>query len=194
CALPISPGLILPAFAIGPSNSTAVETQTHERDRPATGVPASPPALTGWQPSTPLVFFHPMYSIVCAEGTEVCVSYDNHGHPRQRRKSPGKAAGELHLPYLFSTDHKTIGLQYLWLALLSVFVGMAMSLVMRIHLAWPEMHIPFLSALGSSPERYATLPVLHGSLMVFLVLTAAPQLGFGNYFLPLQIGAREMAF
>src|SRR5437870_5951749 len=79
--------------------------------------------------------------------------------------------------YLFSTDHKTIGLQYLWLALLSVFVGMAMSLVMRIHLAWPEMHIPFLSALGSSPERYATLPVLHGSLMVFLVLTAAPQLG-----------------
>ena len=96
--------------------------------------------------------------------------------------------------YLFSTGHKTIGLQYLWLALLSVFVGMAMSLVMRIHLVWPEMHIPFLSALGSSPERFATLPVLHGSLMVFLVLTAAPQLGFGNYFLPLQIGAREMAF
>jgi cytochrome c oxidase subunit 1 len=80
------------------------------------------------------------------------------------------------------------------LALLSVFVGVAMSLVMRIHLVWPEMHIPFLSALGNSPERFATLPVLHGSLMVFLVLTAAPQLGFGNYFLPLQIGAREMAF
>ena len=96
--------------------------------------------------------------------------------------------------YLFSTDHKTIGLQYLWLALLSVFVGVAMSLVMRIHLVWPETHIPFLSAVASSPERYATLPVLHGSLMVFLVLTAAPQLGFGNYFLPLQIGAREMAF
>ena len=96
--------------------------------------------------------------------------------------------------YVFSTGHKTIGLQYLWLALLSVFVGVAMSLVMRIHLVWPEMHIPFLSALGSSPERFATLPVLHGSLMVFLVLTTAPQLGFGNYFLPLQIGAREMAF
>src|SRR5439155_23235148 len=77
---------------------TTLFRSTHERDRPATGVPASPPALTGWQPSTPLVFFHPMYSIVCAEGTEVCVSYDNHGHPRQRRKSPGKAAGELHLP------------------------------------------------------------------------------------------------
>ena len=96
--------------------------------------------------------------------------------------------------YLFSTDHKTIGLQYLWLALFSVFLGMAMSLVMRIHLVWPGAHIPFLSALGNTPERYATLPLLHGSLMVFFVLTAAPQLGFGNYLLPLQIGAGEMAF
>ena len=96
--------------------------------------------------------------------------------------------------YFFSTHHKTIGLQYLWLALFSVFLGMAMSLLMRIHLVWPGAHIPFLSALGNTPERYSTLPLLHGSLMVFLVLTAAPQAGFGNYFLPLQIGAREMAF
>src|SRR2546430_8571272 len=50
------------------------------------------------------------------------------------------------------------------------------------------------AALGNGPERYTTLPLLHGSLMVFFVLTAAPQLGFGNYLLPLQIGAREMAF
>ncbi len=96
--------------------------------------------------------------------------------------------------YLFTTDHKAIGLQYLWLALFSVFLGMAMSLLMRIHLVWPGARLPFLSALGSTPERFATLPLLHGSLMVFLVLTAAPQAGFGNYFLPLQIGAREMAF
>ena len=96
--------------------------------------------------------------------------------------------------HLFSTDHKVIGLQYLWLALFSVFLGMAMSLVMRIHLVWPGAHIPFLSALGNTPQHYATLPLLHGSLMVFFVLTAAPQLGFGNYLLPLQIGAREMAF
>ena len=96
--------------------------------------------------------------------------------------------------YLFSTDHKVIGLAYLWLALFSVFLGMAMSLVMRIHLVWPGIHIPFLSGLGDTPERYATLPLLHGSLMVFFVLTAAPQLGFGNYLLPLQIGAPQMAF
>jgi cytochrome c oxidase subunit 1 len=95
---------------------------------------------------------------------------------------------------IFSTDHKTIGLNYLWLALFSVFLGMAMSLLMRIHLVWPGVHLPLLSSLGDSPERFAALTTLHGSLMVFLVLTAAPQEGFGNYFLPLQIGAREMAF
>ena len=96
--------------------------------------------------------------------------------------------------YVFSTNHKTIGLNYLWLALFSVFLGMAMSLLMRIHLVWPGAHLPFLSSLDNSPDRYAALATLHGSLMVFLVLTAAPQAGFGNYFLPLQIGAREMAF
>jgi cytochrome c oxidase subunit 1 len=96
--------------------------------------------------------------------------------------------------YVVSTRHKTIGLNYLWLALFSVFLGMAMSLLMRIHLVWPGAHLPFLSSLGNSPDRFAALTTLHGSLMVFLVLTAAPQAGFGNYFLPLQIGAREMAF
>jgi len=95
---------------------------------------------------------------------------------------------------VFSTDHKTIGLNHLWLALFSVFLGMAMSLLMRIHLMWPGVHLPLLSSLGDSPDRFAALTTLHGSLMVFLVLTAAPQAGFGNYFLPLQIGAREMAF
>ncbi len=96
--------------------------------------------------------------------------------------------------YVFSTNHKTIGLNYLWLALFSVFLGMAMSLLMRIHLVWPGAHLPFLPSLGNSPDRFAALTTLHGSLMVFLVLTAAPQAGFGNYFLPLQIGAREVAF
>ena len=96
--------------------------------------------------------------------------------------------------HVFSADHKTIGLNYLWLALFSVFLGMAMSLLMRIHLVWPGVHLPLLSSLGDSPDRFAALTTLHGSLMVFLVLTAAPQAGFGNYFLPLQIGAREMAF
>ena len=116
------------------------------------------------------------------------VTYDSGGNP-----SGSPQAGFLSR-YLFSTHHRTIGLQYLWLALFSVFLGMAMSLVIRIHLVWPGARVPFLAILGSTPERLATLPLLHGSLMVFFVLTTAPQAGFGNYFLPLQIGAREMAF
>jgi cytochrome c oxidase subunit I len=96
--------------------------------------------------------------------------------------------------YFFSTDHRTIGLQYLWLALFSVFLGMGLSLWMRIEQVWSGAGISFLPHLGNSPERYAALTILHGSLMVFMVLTAAPQAGFGSYLLPLQIGAREMAF
>src|SRR5271168_5588612 len=96
--------------------------------------------------------------------------------------------------FLFSTDHKTIGLQYLWLALLCVFLGMAMSLLMRLHLVWPNSGAGFPGVFSNTPERYAALTLLHGSLMVFFVLTAAPQAGFGNYFLPLQIGAAETSF
>ena len=95
---------------------------------------------------------------------------------------------------LLRTDHKAIGLLYLWLALFSVFLGTIMSLVMRIHLVWPGAPLPFLAGLENSPERYAALTLLHGSLMVLMVLTAAPQAGFGNYLLPIQIGARDMAF
>jgi len=71
------------------------------------------------------------------------------------------------LRYVFSSDHKTIGLNYLWLALFSVFLGMAMSLLMRIHLVWPDVHLPLLSSIGDSPDRFAALTTLHGSLMVF---------------------------
>jgi cytochrome c oxidase subunit I len=96
--------------------------------------------------------------------------------------------------HLFTTDHKAVGLQYLWLALFSVFVGMSLSVLMRIHLTQTGTHLSFFSGTEHSPERYAALTLLHGSLMVFFVLTAAPQFGFGYFFLPLQIGAREMAF
>lgn len=98
------------------------------------------------------------------------------------------------LSRVFSTHHKTIGLQYLWLALASVLVGMVLSALLRLQATWPDRAIPFLASMESMPERFAAMRLLHGSLMVFFVLTAAPQLGFGNYLLPLQIGAEEMAF
>lgn len=86
---------------------------------------------------------------------------------------------------MFSCGHKTVGLRYLWLALFSVVLGMVLSIGMRMQIAH--------SAAGRS-EQYAALILLHGSLMVFFVLTAAPQFGFGYFFLPLQIGSNEMAF
>ena len=132
----------------------------------------------------PLVFSSPMYSICPAS-----MANDDSGANHAETPQPGVLARTL-----FSTDHKAIGLSYLWLALFSVFLGLAMSLLMRIHLVWPGVRLPFLPGAGFSLERYAALTTFHGSLMVFLVLTAAPQAGFGNYFLPLQIGAHEMAF
>ena len=94
--------------------------------------------------------------------------------------------------YVFSLDHKVIGLQYYFLALAAVLVGMFLSLLMRIHLVWPTIELPVFGHL--QPETYLTLLTMHGTIMVFFVLTTAPQGGFGNYFLPIQIGAPDMAF
>jgi cytochrome c oxidase subunit 1 len=95
---------------------------------------------------------------------------------------------------LFSTDHKVIGVQYFFLSLTAVLVGITLSLVMRVHLAWPKGHIPFVAGGIMTPEQYLALVTVHGTIMVFFVLTVAPQNAFGTYFLPLQIGARGMAF
>jgi len=104
--------------------------------------------------------------------------------------------------YIFSTDHKIVGLQYFFLSLFAVLVGMALSWLMRIHVAWSGTRIfglEHLSATGApggvmTPEYYLSLMTLHGTIMIFFVLTLAPQNAFGNYFLPLQIGAKETAF
>jgi len=94
--------------------------------------------------------------------------------------------------YIFSLDHKVIGIQYYFLALAAVFVGMFLSLLMRIHLIWPQAVLPLVGEI--KPETYLSLLTMHGTIMVFFVLTTAPQGGFGNYFLPIQIGAPDMAF
>jgi cytochrome c oxidase subunit 1 len=104
--------------------------------------------------------------------------------------------------HIFSLDHKVIGKQYYGLALLAVFIGMGLSWLMRIHLGWPAWPIPLLdklSAVGApqgvmTPEYYLSLMTMHGTIMVFFVLTNAPFAAFGNYFLPIQIGAEDMAF
>jgi cytochrome c oxidase subunit 1 len=94
--------------------------------------------------------------------------------------------------YIFSLDHKVIGIQYFFLALTAVWVGMFLSLLMRIHLIFPGAALPLVGEI--KPETYLSLLTMHGTIMVFFVLTTAPQGGFGNYFLPIQIGAPDMAF
>ena len=104
--------------------------------------------------------------------------------------------------YVFSTDHKVIGIQYLYLSLLAVSVGMVLSVFMRLRLAWPLEKWPLLERIfptgfaggPMTPEFYLSMLTMHGTIMVFFVLTTAPLSGFGNYFLPIQIGARDMAF
>src|ERR1700682_1429585 len=118
-------------------------------------------------------------------------------------------AGHAHQPptgfirkYVFSLDHKVIGIQYIVLALAAVLVGMTMSVLMRMNLSWPGTNWPILGTLfpggapagQMTPEFYLSLVTMHGTIMVFFVLTTAPQEGFGNYFLPIQIGAEDMAF
>jgi cytochrome c oxidase subunit 1 len=95
--------------------------------------------------------------------------------------------------YIFSTDHKTIGIQYLLLALASGTVGVILSWLFRAHLAWPNLAIPGFNGV-MRPEQYLALVTMHGTIMVFFLLTVAPQSGFGNFFLPIQIGADDMAF
>ena len=96
--------------------------------------------------------------------------------------------------YIFSMDHKVIGIQYWFLALTAVFVGMTLSLFMRLRLAYPTASLPFFGEGPMTPEAYLSLVTMHGTIMVFFVLTTAPQGGFGNYALPIQIGAADMAF
>src|SRR6202011_1168751 len=104
--------------------------------------------------------------------------------------------------HVFSLDHKVIGLQYYGLALAAVTLGMVLSWLMRFHLVWPTVAVPglnFISKVGApggiiTPEYYLSLLTMHGTLMIFFVLTNAPFAAFGTYFLPLQIGARNLAF
>jgi cytochrome c oxidase subunit 1 len=94
--------------------------------------------------------------------------------------------------YVFSTDHKTIGKQYLSLGLFWTIVGGLLAYVMRWQLAWPETGVPGWGEVG--PETYNVLVTMHGTIMVFFVAMPILLGAFGNFLIPLMIGARDMAF
>ena len=106
--------------------------------------------------------------------------------------------------YVFSTDHKWIGIQYTVTSLVFLFFGFSLMMLMRWQLAYPgpaaAVHWLRCSArtvcpaASMLPEFYNQLGAMHGTIMVFLGVVPLAVGGFGNFVLPLQIGAPDMAF
>ena len=105
--------------------------------------------------------------------------------------------------YLFSVDHKVIGIQYAVTGMLFLLFGFSLMMLMRWQLAYPYAPIPFIAGLLGearapsgimAPEFYNQLGAMHGTIMVFLGVVPLAVGGFGNFVLPLQIGAPDMAF
>jgi cytochrome c oxidase subunit I len=104
--------------------------------------------------------------------------------------------------YVFSTDHKVIGIQYAISGFVFLLFGFGLMMLMRWQLAYPGKPLPIIGKLfGSSmpggvmtPDFYNSLGAMHGTIMVFLGIIPVAFGGFGNYIVPLQIGAPDMAF
>lgn len=104
--------------------------------------------------------------------------------------------------YIFSTDHKVIAKQYLFTAIFWALIGGFLSIIFRLQLGFPDMNLGWLKPLlgewitgqgALDPEFFLALVTMHGTIMVFFVLTAGLSGTFSNFLIPLQIGARDMA-
>jgi len=106
-------------------------------------------------------------------------------------EEPHHGAGFLR-SYVFSTDHKVIGKQYLAVGLLMSLIGGFMAYLIRVQLAWPGK--PLLGWGFIPPASYLALVTMHGTIMVFFVAMPILLGAFGNFLIPLMIGAKDMAF
>ena len=126
---------------------------------------------------------------------------DAHGHAHGHHDHDHDHDDNFWSKYIFSTDHKMIAKQYLNTAIVMAFIAMFMSLIFRMQLAWPDAKIPFLQDLIGKwgkdgkldPGFYLALVTIHGTIMVFFVLTGGLSGTFSNLLIPLQVGARDMA-
>src|SRR3990170_3241478 len=110
-------------------------------------------------------------------------------------------AGSFLTTYVFSRDHKIIGLEFLFSTLLWFLVGGLLALAVRWQLAYPWSDMPILGkvldqAEGGqiAPETYTMLFTMHATVMIFLVIIPILAGAFGNFLIPLMIGAEDMAF
>ncbi len=104
--------------------------------------------------------------------------------------------------YVFSTDHKMIGRQFLFTSMVFLLLGGALAMAIRWQLGWPWQEMPF--GLGQAlfpenagqmtPEFYTMLPTMHATIMIFFVIIPVLTGAFGNFLIPLMIGADDMAF
>ena len=120
--------------------------------------------------------------------------HDHHGDHHHHKES-------FISKYVFSMDHKMISKQFLITGIIMGVVGMGMSMLFRLQLAWPDEQFGLLEMLLGKwavdgkldPNFYMGLVTIHGTIMVFYVLTAGLSGTFSNLLIPLQVGARDMA-
>jgi len=103
--------------------------------------------------------------------------------------------------YIFSTDHKVIGIQFMFTGLFFFLIGGLMAMAIRWQLAWPWTKMPVIGGIlfpntgeAITPEFYTMLFTMHGTLMIFFVIIPLLTGAFGNFLIPLMIGAPDMAF
>lgn len=131
------------------------------------------------------------------------LGYDDHFHDHHHGD---KYQSGFFMKYVFSMDHKIIARQFLITGIFWAIIGAAMSIIFRLQLGFPEESLTWLKPLlgkwivvndagvGSlSQEFYYALVTMHGTILVFFVLTAGLTGTFANFLIPLQIGARDMA-
>jgi cytochrome c oxidase subunit I len=126
---------------------------------------------------------------------------DAHGHAHGHHDHDHDHDDNFWSKYIFTTDHKMIAKQFLNTAIFMAFLAMFMSLIFRMQLAWPDAKIPFLQDMIGKwgkdgkldPGFYLALVTIHGTIMVFFVLTGGLSGTFSNLLIPLQVGARDMA-
>ncbi|MEK7469292.1 MAG: cbb3-type cytochrome c oxidase subunit I [Planctomycetota bacterium] len=128
----------------------------------------------------------------------------DHAHPAPHEHIPVEPTGFIR-KYIFSIDHKWIGKQYLVTSLFFLIVGGGLAMLMRWQLAYPESTVPVIGNLlkdswicgptgAVSPEGFNQLVTMHGSVMIFLVIIPILVGAFGNFLIPLHVGARDVAF
>jgi cytochrome c oxidase subunit 1 len=130
-----------------------------------------------------------------AAGTHEVIHTDGHGNGHHHHKQ------SFITKYIFSQDHKTIGKQFLITGIIWAMIGAFFSVVFRLQLGFPDSSFPFLEKLFGhwakggklDPEFYYALITMHGTILVFFVLTAGLSGTFANLLIPLQVGARDMA-